>query len=718
MISEWVANYIKNLGRQAFNSVATLILKDAFFIQAINVDGRCDGGSDRRVFKDSGGSTTAAYQVTVQDAQWATKAIDDARKSVRELDATRYFFLTSREHSNTDLRALENQITTELKIPATCLGAKEIAELIVRHHLEGVLLELTGVPSNIPLNVRPDRKEILLYSYLAMSDDRRDLRAEIYDDTILFAVRPHENGLKRSDMVKEAISILGCDPNRSQKLESRVDALIQKGVLTRLPSDLLALSPDAQQALQVAEQVYQQEFNALTAMQMTIIHDQCKINWSEDDSRQVSLLLARAFIQKQIDVARYASMELTALGLVKYVGDPLQDLRDYLRNAGISIPSIDGVILQLVDAANNLPLVKKLASAALFVTMEGANPLSSLKALGANQWSDVHCVLDSSVAIPYLCARMYSPTTGRFSGASVESIRLLQQLGARTYIPFVYLTECASHLIRAWDFTDIDGFDEELSHSPNGFIAHYYQLKLTGQQVPKTVREYLINIAPAIAKGQDDRGQWRRRIQAELQPVFRDYNVDFEFVQNSPAVYRQEVEQEFSYVLAKLKRNKPKVLTDNDVTILAHMKRLVCEKGLSHMCLTWDLAMVEAGHQIKDCGWIISPSDAADIIQPYAKGSASKLCSLAHALARTREVPYEIGGQILNRIIHYAKEKLQDWEFRKEIAQFKESLLKNLDVSQFDYRDQIDAEIEEFLKAHGVDTSSGLTTEQEAATED
>ena len=102
---------------------------------AIDVDGKGDGGSDFRTFSDSGGNQTLTIQKTVQQREWEDKAVADATRARDELDAMRFFFLTSRAHEPTALRAVENKITSTLGIAATCLGATELAGLIVAHGL-------------------------------------------------------------------------------------------------------------------------------------------------------------------------------------------------------------------------------------------------------------------------------------------------------------------------------------------------------------------------------------------------------------------------------------------------------------------------------------------------------------------------------------------------------------------------------------------------------
>jgi O-acetyl-ADP-ribose deacetylase (regulator of RNase III) len=92
MDSQTIENFVIRLGRNDFRKVVSLLLRSVFGLNAINVDGTNDGGVDWRVFKDTGGSTSVAYQDTTQKEQTEAKAIEDAKKAVNKTGATKYFF--------------------------------------------------------------------------------------------------------------------------------------------------------------------------------------------------------------------------------------------------------------------------------------------------------------------------------------------------------------------------------------------------------------------------------------------------------------------------------------------------------------------------------------------------------------------------------------------------------------------------------------------------
>ena len=84
----------------------------------------------------------------------------------------RGFFLHVCADENTALRSVESAISSELRIPATCLGATEIAALIQENKLLSDFADAIGLPREIAGENRPDYAEILLIRALRLESDR------------------------------------------------------------------------------------------------------------------------------------------------------------------------------------------------------------------------------------------------------------------------------------------------------------------------------------------------------------------------------------------------------------------------------------------------------------------------------------------------------------------------------------------------------------------
>ncbi len=161
MNQEAIENLIISSSRIEFNEIVKLILIEDFNCSPINVDAKGDGGSDFIILNDSA-SNRVAIQVTIQSANWESKAFNDAKKAQEKLSAKRYFFFTSMRHESKSMRSLEDRISANLTLPAKCLSAKEIAGIIIEHKLWDDLHRIRGFPIQAPQR-EIDHREMLIF---------------------------------------------------------------------------------------------------------------------------------------------------------------------------------------------------------------------------------------------------------------------------------------------------------------------------------------------------------------------------------------------------------------------------------------------------------------------------------------------------------------------------------------------------------------------------
>ena len=128
---ETIENLLKTLSKPKFDGICRVILAEYFHLDSLNVDRKGDGGGDWITIPYGGGKRAFIAQATVQDASWKSKCIADAEKAVKTFSCRKYLFLTSRRHHSVDLLEVENQIQDEFDIPASCLGAVEIADILI-----------------------------------------------------------------------------------------------------------------------------------------------------------------------------------------------------------------------------------------------------------------------------------------------------------------------------------------------------------------------------------------------------------------------------------------------------------------------------------------------------------------------------------------------------------------------------------------------------------
>lgn len=633
---------------------------------------------------------------------WEAKAIDDARKAFDKFKIDRYMFITSRSHSNTTMRMLENKISTEVGIIVTCLSAKELSEFLHEKELINEFLDAIGSPLATGIASRPDRQEILLHSFCIMGSESQTLRNSVYDDSIIVTSRNYPN-LGRNELIDKVIELLTFEKTKEPILNKRIDALLTREILIQDEQKRLHLSIQKQNELEQAERIYLTEFVNLTSAQSSFMEKEFGLNWSQENAEMVSVLISRLFIKTQLESVSRAGVHFSSVGLIKHIGDPEQKLKEYLSQQGIPQGKLEKTVVELIEQSQDLPIVKKLSRTAIFVALEGADLLSSAKALGAPRWSDVTVMLDASAAIPFICASLYTPISDRYYGGTFETVKRLLKLQSKITISHYYLEECAFHLLQALKYTNLDDYEESLCLSENGFISNYYGLKRLGVAVPKSIGDYIASFANSSKQNDSDNQRWVRRVMTDLQARFREYDVEYEYINNLIDVYRVDFEREYTFLLNERSIDKKKVLLDHDVFALGHAKRQITEKGEYRIILTWDRLMIEVGQKFSDCGWIVSPDIAGNFLQPYISLNEKHFCALAHTIARAQPGPLAVTARIIDMVIAYASEKLQDWEFRKQLEEFKRNLLERVDFSRREYANWVDSETQNFLSSQGVE---------------
>ncbi len=474
----------------------------------------------------------------------------------------------------------------------------------------------------------------------------------------------------------------------------------------------MQLSQDAAIELQTAEGIYLKELDQLKSAQLDLLAEYDG-NWDADLSEKASLLLARSFVDEQLKSARKASLSFTMTGFGKELGAAVPELKSMLANAGVAAKYVDDILGKMIDLARDTSLIKKLTNSVVYIALENSTTSKAAAILGASHWQEVNVILDASVAIPYLCSSMFGSSSGRFSRGSNDSIYLLKKKNARLAIPWYYLNECSSHLVAATQYCrQLSEFEDSFCYSQNGYVSHYYKLKTIGTKVPDTLSEFIQCMSPNAVLAEGDHSQTVRRVMQDLQPLFYDYGVGFENVARLDEAYTRDVQIDYSFELKNMKRRKSQNLIDHDVNVLAHVKRCFSTESRKIMCLTWDAVMIKVGKKMSDAGWIVSPVEAADLIQARMNLSDGKLLSLSHQIARSLERPKELGARIVDRAVQLSGEKMADWEFRKAVRDFRDQAVSRIDVTQEKFNiDDFDEETDRFLQDQGIET--GIPQEME-----
>jgi hypothetical protein len=720
MDRDTITNLLKNTSTVAFDRVVDIILEHIFALRPVNIDGKGDGGHDRRLYTDTGRVTSAAVAVTTQQKEWKSKAEGDARKAVSGNDITIFYFFTNRDHDPAELRTLETRLGTATRIPVHCLGGREIADLVISAKLEGKILDALEIPRASPRQSQPDIAERALFSYIVLSPDVRQLRASVVADSILNCLFSATRALSRADLVSATTDFLGATAKRTPQIERAIDSLLTRGHLHRLPSGNIELSEAARRDLTDADRLYDAQLSRLTE-EIRESLSATSAGIAGDSLKDLSLLLARAHVARTIRASQRTGLQIQTHGQIVLPTDPIQEIRDLLAKAGVPTQSLEPTLQALVDLSSRSELIHRLTRGAVFAWLESAGEQSAAIALGSRNWEEITVILDTSAAVPYLCARLFQPTKGRWSRAAHEAVMAFQQRGSSLRIPYFYLRECASHLCGAWRAMPgydalADRYGEVFAHSGNGFISCYAQLKQIGADAPDSLEKFLKVFSANVG---NDAGEWKdylRRVQGDLQPKFSAYGIAFEPAQYQNDTHTRQLEQEYAFALERRRRTKARVLIENDVTTLAHLRRSIGEQNRSMVCLTWDGTMIEvAKDYMREYGWVVTPEVAADFVEFSAPHPGRALMVFSFELARVSQKPTDLVAHIIDRVAKYATERLADWRFQDRLEEFKKDYLASVDVSKVTFDDELDAQIDRFLSGEGIHLAGRMAPDEEAS---
>ena len=706
MDQETLTNHLKRMSKHLFDIACQIVLKEIFGLNIINVDGPWDGGTDFAAFKRDGSRTLTAYQVTTQKKEIEKKIYNDAKKTIEKLGAKKYFFITSLSISETTARKIEAQISDELNIPTTCFGSRHIADFLINESLLNRFLDESNYPLPRNFSSSPDYREMALHAYTIMSDDTRGMKDGIYDDTILFIIADKIEA-DETEIIEGVIKFLNLDETKYQYLSKRIGALFGHSAILRTMDGKISLSDRTNNDLSIRRRIYERELEDLSAAQIDLMRTEFNSNWTLDDSKSVSVFIADSYIADQVELLREIKASIAINPILNLQEKGISSLKNYLaKKRSVEPKDIQEATKKLVEIASNHPLIMKLARASVYVALEGSNPIVSAKALGAGRWSDYSIMLEPSVSIPWICAQLFNGKVNPYFDSSKKAVDKALKLGCSLYISYFYINECAAHLLRARKYSGLEFNPEELSYSPNAYISNYYSLITQKVKVPKTLMEYLRIFSPSVLIEQHDKRTWIRSIMTDIQTILTKSGVSFI---ESPKYSHQQCatfEKEYSYHLLDLKIDKPKHLIDHDAWALQLTHDLITKNGQHWLLLTYDRSMISVGGSDIYSGWVTTPNRFLDLTASYDTLPETQYISLVHSLATYSERTLSAGARIIDKIVQYASNEMQNWEFKKDFEEFKKNILTKTDLESIDAIQRIDENVDSFLESHGIKISS------------
>lgn len=703
MDKETFANHISKLGKRDFDIACNFVLHEIFSLIAVNVDGRGDGGTDFTSFNRDGSRMLVAYQITTQKSDIKNKAYNDAKKSLNKLGVNRFFFITTYMLSEAETRSLENDISIDLNIAATVYTPATLADLIINRKLENQFLDSIGYPELRSYTSTVDYREMALYGYTILSHDAKNMKTKVYDDSLIMILYSEDRGLTKIDLVDKVISYLSITPNKHDLLCRRIDALLGDQKICK-NGDLYILTETTKTNVTARQRLYEQELSSLASAQADLLKEY-GLAWTFDDSRKAATWIANAYIEKQLSNLTKAGTTIISQILRAADRNGIEQLKQYLnKNKSISNPKmLDSIVNDLVVMAASHPLIHKLTLASVYLALEGKKPIAAAKALGAQRWCDINLLAEPTVAIPYMCSCLFKGAhVNKYFDTGIESIERAKQLNMTIHIPYYYIKECAGHLLMARKFDGVDLNPAEMQYSSNAFVANYYACSLQKIPLPTTFMDYLAVFSPSIRIERQDFKAWIREVMTSVQSLLTRNGFKYLDIPLYKEEERKSLETAYSYYLANNGIDKQDHLIRNDVYALLYVDERVSKFSEHWMITSFDKALTNVAQETNNSAWVNNPFQFLDMVELSNELPATKFHSLVHSLASYSDQTLAIGARMFDRIVLYASDRMQDWEFRQEIDSFKKDLVQRVLDGNNDYMIEVDNRTDEFLKKHGI----------------
>ena len=702
---ETLENLLKNLSKPKFDGICRVILTEYFHLDPLNVDRRGDGGGDWVTIPYGGGKRAFVAQATIQEANWKSKCIEDAEKAVNNFKCRKYLFLTSRRRDSVDLLDVENQIQDKLDIPASCLGAVEISDILLSRKLTSKAFKEAGMNIGITIDERPDQSEQLLFGALSLSSGAAALRNEVHEDAILFALSSRGSML-RDKLITTVIEILQCGVHREGRVNSRIDSLLARGAIIKISdTQHLELSAETHESLQLAKAVYDEQFLDLSEKINVVIGSFGYSIKEEKILANISTCASRAMIAGTIKATGKAGVNIQNALLLEQLGEPYEDLRAIIETT-LGTRQLDQIVEGVLAVTQAHPLVFRLSQELLHFAIDGINPVHHVKALGVSSWTDTEALLDASVAIPFLCSQLTRPSSGRFSRGAIAGVAALQRSGSSLCIPRDYLQEAAVHLLHAVDYCRPFEDPDILVASPNGYVSHYHTLRRDGAPIPASLIQFLLLLAPSLRNVNVQNIVFQ--IANDLESKYSELGIHKINLGDIHPSFIENVSENYNRHMSSSRAARENILIKHDTRTLAWMKKCRSEGQYGKLCLTWDELMIAVARDDENAGWAVTPHQVSDLISMGNNRDEGALLSVVHELAATRTAHEDLVGKLLDDVVGYAREGRLAWEVVTDLSRLRQELHDRALSEGSPDSEELKSIAKDFWKRHGINVDEPL----------
>jgi len=689
MDKESLALTINGFDKKKFEQTVKIVLKEVFKTSAEN-----DNNINSKT-KDV--DTSVLYHLFLDKNSKLDSTV--LKEKINKFNIQNIYFCYKYNVKTAESVKNEVEFGNEYKITVKCIGSSLLAELIIENNLVSKIYSEDAIDRQIkPTDI--DYLTAAFHSFTIASSEVNELKGNVYDDAILFKISS-SNYHEKKEITKDVLDFLNLPSEKEEIINNRIDSFLTRKWIQKNETGF-NLSSSVDDDIKNRKQAYLQDLSTLTSAQIDLMRNKYRVEWNDDDSKEIATYLAFYAIDSQIKILREARTKLEH-PIFKLVKDGNEKLLSYLRSKkGLDDATSNKAVEDLVHIAERHSLIIKITRACLYIALEGSDPLSSAQSLGASHWNDFHVMLEPTVAIPFICSRLYITKNTKSFEKSVKSVNKAIELTSKVAIPHSYINECAGHLLTARKYLAFELDPHEMEYSSNAFVSNYYSEKNAGTDMPHSLMEYLATFSSAIRTEKNNIKAWVREIMVDLTELLTKGQITQEIIPSFNDDALKDYENNYSHYLSENNKTKPNHLIRHDATVLKYTNDRMANNNEHWIILSYDVALTKVGNQPSYKGWICSPEKFLEMTYISDSLSEAQMVSIIHSIASISQNELSIGAKIMDRIVAYASPNMQNWKFKQELDTFKKEMKARFNNTNKDFDRELIVSTDNFLKEKGI----------------
>lgn len=657
-----------------FRAVALLYLQARGYTAELT-DGTDDGGVDIKLLHLPPNPDYHPVQISTEK-DWRKKVREDAQKVRKKLSRSRLLFVSSRRIPEVEFDALAHEIEREHGVVVTRADAQGIASVALTHGIASKVLACVGIPVpevSAPLRP-PDLREEVAYAYAFFADEPDQFRRGVIERAVLTAVATAGGAAPRERVTDEVCLALRLTANQRALVRAAIDRMIQAGRVVG-PNGTLRVTDAAVDGERSLRALRDEERGRLRARV-----DQELERWIHHASRRDTLV---ASIENDLGALALDAASIAAQTVARERGaeallrDRLQRVRGQLALFIDAEEDQRAALAALAAVVGRSPFARAMAAGETFLRLTALDASQLLSAFGGHV--RIAVALDTSVAMPLLCAKLYEPAGRRLVLAAADLYEQLIAHGVEVILPRDYLEETAQHLLTAWaDYRDIVDLDPDLRGSENVFVAHYAALRHAGvaptgdREAEGPFQRYLAGFG-FVAGAAGDPSRARDALMGKLGRWFERYHVHPRDLRPSEAS-RRAVEEDVSWLQrGDDATQRPRILTDHDIRTMAWLHDQERDHGVLHVLCSWDRLLGRVRERSGASWEALDPVAFTDTLALVASARRDfSLVSPVSVALSLNDDTVQRGAEVWDFLAKNARAALHDAAFQQQALAFKQ----------------------------------------------